>query len=82
MKKGKPVPIEEVPKQRCGSGCSPNEELFQEALRLNGSALPIEFDSAAEAMGWARSNTQRTSRAIKLGLKIKQRGRVLYLLRG
>lgn len=83
MKRGKPVPIKDIPAHGRGPGRrSPNEQLFQDVLRLNGSAVPLEFDSITEATRFASANKRQTGRARKLGLKVQQRGRVVYLLRG
>ena len=80
MKVLKPVPLEEVPPLRPGRR-SPFEELFQQALSLNGLALPVECDNIREARRIAYSCQVRRGRGRVLGLQGTSRGSTAFLYR-
>ena len=81
MKVLKAIPLDKIPAHGSGrrTGTSPNEALFQEVLRLNGSALPVEHESLAAAMHLAHACRAPAGRARTLGIVAAQRGKTVFL---
>lgn len=76
----KPVPIGEIP--NIGrSGPRVHEELYQKALALNGSALPVQFDNAKKAKYFNALFYNPRSRGRQLGLKSSLRRTVVFVYR-
>lgn len=80
MKVLEPVEITEIPLYRTGR-ISPFEEVFQQALQLNGLALSVEFENYNEALRLAHACQSRGGRGKVLGLVGAQRGTTVFLYR-
>lgn len=81
MKILEPIKLTEISLPEVRGRISPFEEVFQQALKLNGQALPVEFENWEDARRLAHSCQIRHGRGRNLGLIGAQRGTVVFLYR-
>ena len=77
-----PIPLTDVLAGRGRGRVSPHESLFQQALQLDGLALPVQCEEAYIARSLAHSCQARLGRGTVLGIRAVQRGLTVFLYRG
>lgn len=78
MKVGKPIPIEEIPGKH-GARISRYEEIYREALSLNGAALPVDCDDLRTAIALMMVFSNKDGKGKAVGLKAHRRGNTVYV---
>ena len=81
----KPIPLEPIPLGRVPferGRTSSYESLFQDVLKLDGLALPVQCESGAAARHLAHACQSRGGRGKILGIRAVQRDTITFLYCG
>ena len=75
MKILKPVEKDQIPERNVRD----YEPIYQQALSLNGVAVPVEFDRKEEALNFRWLLGNKKGRGYQLGLRASLRGKTVYV---
>lgn len=77
-----PIEQSKIPTAIGGARSSPDHELFDRVLELNGKALPVKFADEDAADKQAHTWRVRSSACSARGIRIQKRGKIIYLSTG